>query len=562
MNTTNPQKDSLVLVIDDDRFMRIQLRQAMEQAGYQVAEANDGEQGLAAYTRLHPDVVLLDALMPVMDGFTCCTQLQRLPNGDRTPILMITALEDQESVDQAFEAGASDYITKPIHWAVLRQRVRRLLESSWAIEELQRQNIRSQLFADVTLKIRQSLQLDEILQSTVAEVQKLLQADRVLIYRLLKPNGFGKVITEAVVPGWLSIINQEITDDCFGPEYLRNYHQGRIYAIADVENSGVHPCLVEFLKQFGVKAKLVVPIILKEELWGLLIAHQCTSPRQWDSFEIELLRHLADQVGIAVAQAQLLEEETRRRQELVRSNAELQQFAYIASHDLQEPLRKIRVFGDRLKEKCGEELTDQGRDYIERMQNAAERMQALINDLLILSRLTIKAQRFVPVDLAQVAREVLSDLELRIQQTKARVFVGDLPTIDAEPVQMRQLLQNLISNALKFHQLEQSLVVKLYSHFLTDQERLLEGSAAAELCQIIVEDNGIGFDEKYLDRIFNVFQRLHGYSQYEGTGMGLAICRKIAELHGGSITAESTPGQGAKFIVTLPMKQPRGENAE
>lgn len=394
MNITNPQKDSLVLVVDDDRCMRYQLRQAMEQAGYRVAEANDGEQGLAAYTRLHPDVVLLDALMPVMDGFTCCTQLQRLPNGDRTPVLMITALEDQESVDQAFEAGASDYITKPIHWAVLRQRVRRLLESSWAVEELQRQNMRSQLFADVTLKIRQSLQLDEILQSTVIEVQKFLQADRVLLFRLLKPKGFGKVITEAVVPGWPSIINHGITDDCFGSEYLRRYHQGRIYAIADVENSGVHPCLIEFLKQFEVKAKLIVPILLKEELWGLLIAHQCTSPRQWDSFEIELLRHLADQVGIAVAQAQLLEEETRRRQELVRSNAELQQFASIASHDLQEPLRKIQTFGDRLKEKCGEELTEQGRDYIERMQNAAERMQALINDLLILSRLTIKAQRF------------------------------------------------------------------------------------------------------------------------------------------------------------------------
>ena len=559
MNTNNPHKDPpLVLIVDNDRFMRVQLRQALEQAGYQVAEANDGEQGLAAYTHLHPDIILLDALMPVMDGFTCCTQLQRLPDGDRTPVLMLT-VEDQEAVTQAFAAGASDYITKPINWAVLRQRMRRLLESNWAIEELQRQNMRSRLFADVTLKIRQSLQLDEILQSTVTEVQKFLQADRVLVFRLLKADGSGKVVTEAVVPGWPSTINQGITDDCFGSEYLRNYHQGRIYAIADVETSGVHPCLVEFLEQFGVKAKLVVPILLKAELWGLLIAHQCTSPRQWDSFEIELLRHLADQVGIAVAQAQLLEEETRRRQELARSNAELQQFASIASHDLQEPLRKIQAFGDRLKEKCGEELTDQGRDYLDRMQNAAERMQALINDLLILSRLTIKVHQFIPVNLAQVAREVLSDLELRIQQTKARVFVGNLPTIEAEPVQMRQLLQNLISNALKFQQFEVPPVVKLHSQLLTGQGQPTEESQAAELCRIIVEDNGIGFDEKYLDRIFNVFQRLHSRSQYEGTGMGLAICRKIAELHGGSITAKSTSGRGATFVITLPIKQLKGD---
>ncbi len=569
MNITDSEKDALILVVDDDRFMRLQLRLAMEQAGYQVVEASDGEQGLAAYTRLHPDIVLLDALMPVMDGFTCASLLQTLPGSDSTPVLMITALEDQESVERAFEAGASDYITKPIHWAVLRQRVRLMIQSSRATaqskrvqEELQRQNRRSQLFAEITLKIRESLQLEEILHTTVTEVQKLLQADRVLIYRLLKPNGFGKVVTEAVVPDWPSVIGQGITDDCFGSEYLRNYYQGRIYAIADVENSEVHPCLVEFLEQFGVKAKLVVPILLKEELWGLLIAHQCVSPRQWQSFEIELLQHLADQVSIAVAQAQLLEEETLRRQELARSNAELQQFAYVASHDLQEPLRKIQAFGNRLKDKYGEALTDQGRDYLERMQNAASRMQFLINDLLTLSRVMTKAQPFVPVNLDQVAREVLSDLELQIQQTGGRVEVGELPTIDTDPVQMRQLLQNLISNALKFHRFESPPVVKLHSQLIIGQERQLEKSALTELCQIIVEDNGIGFDERYLERIFNVFQRLHSRSEYEGTGMGLAICRKIVERHGGSITAKSTPGRGATFIVTLPIKQPRGENAE
>jgi light-regulated signal transduction histidine kinase (bacteriophytochrome) len=423
--------------------------------------------------------------------------------------------------------------------------------------------MRAQLSAEVTLKIRQSLQLEEILQSTVTEVQKLFQADRVLIYRLFRANGFGKVVTEAVVPGWPSVIGQGITDDCFGSEYLRNYYQGRIYAIADVENSGVHPCLVEFLEQFRVKAKLVVPILLKEKLWGLLIAHQCSSPRQWDTVEIELLQHLANQVSIAVAQAQLLEEETRWRQNLARSNAELQEFAYIASHDLQEPLRKIQAFGNRLKDKCGEALSDQGRDDLERMQKAAERMQTLINELLTLSRVTIKAQQFVPVNLAQVAREVLSDLELRVQQTGGRVLVDDLPTIDADPVQMRQLLQNLISNALKFYRIESPPVVKLYSkHFTIDQEQQpAKEFPVAELCQIIVEDNGIGFDEKYLDRIFNVFQRLHSRSEYEGTGMGLAICRKIAERHGGNVTAKSTPGQGATFIVTLPIKQARGKNA-
>ncbi len=234
---------------------------------------------------------------------------------------------------------------------------------------------------------------------------------------------------------------------------------------------------------------------------------------------------------------------------LEQSNRELEEFAYIASHDLQEPLRKIQAFGDRLKTKHGQTLGDQGRDYLERMQNAAARMQALINGLLTYSRVTTKAHPFVPVDLAQVAQEVMSDLEVRIQEVGGRVDVENLPRIEADPTQMRQLLQNLVANALKFHRQDQPPVVKVYA-----------GNAHHNgVCQIFVEDNGIGFDEKYLNRIFHVFQRLHGRSEYEGSGVGLATCRKIVVRHGGRITARSTPGQGATFIVTLPVRQSQGE---
>ena len=230
---------------------------------------------------------------------------------------------------------------------------------------------------------------------------------------------------------------------------------------------------------------------------------------------------------------------------LEQSNRELQDFAYVASHDLQEPLRKIQAFGDRLKAKYAPALTIEGTDYLERMQNAAHRMQMLINDLLQFSRVTTKAQPFKPVDLRQVAREVLSDLETRLEQTAGRVYVGDLPTIDADPLQMRQLLQNLIGNALKFHRKDVPPVIQVRCQRNGDNGH----------CHLEVEDNGIGFDEKYLERIFGVFQRLHGRGEYEGTGVGLAICRKIAERHNGNITAKSKPGQGATFIVTLPVHQ-------
>lgn len=244
--------------------------------------------------------------------------------------------------------------------------------------------------------------------------------------------------------------------------------------------------------------------------------------------------------------------------ELERSNRELQDFAYVASHDLQEPLRKIQAFGDRLNMKYAEALGADGRDYLQRMQSAAKRMHTLVNDLLTFSRVTSKAQPFTPTDLNEIAREVLSDLEVRVQQSGGGVEIGDLPTIDADPLQMRQLFQNLIANALKFRRPDVAPLVKVNARIVAGENESEEQSAQTSnsICELMVEDNGIGFDEKYLDRIFTPFQRLHSRTEYEGTGMGLAVCRKIVERHGGSITARSEPGEGTTFIVTLPVTHP------
>lgn len=242
---------------------------------------------------------------------------------------------------------------------------------------------------------------------------------------------------------------------------------------------------------------------------------------------------------------------------LERSNRELQDFAYVASHDLQEPLRKISVFGDRLRSKFGEPLGQEGRDYLERILKAARRMQALINDLLSFSRLTTKARPFARVDLGQTVREVMGDLEARIDQLQAEVQVGDLPTIEAEPLQMRQLLQNLIGNALKFHRPDEKPLVRISGTVVQETAPDAPRNAPPrEVLELRVADNGIGFEEKYLDRIFNVFQRLHSRSEYEGTGMGLAIARRIVEQHRGQITAQSSLGRGATFIVRIPTCQP------
>jgi PAS domain S-box-containing protein len=253
----------------------------------------------------------------------------------------------------------------------------------------------------------------------------------------------------------------------------------------------------------------------------------------------EELRSARDELEIRVQDRTAELEKTNR--ELQRSNQALQEFASFASHDLREPLRKVQMFGDLLRDHSEKGLGNEAQDYVFRMTSATKRMQSLLDALLDYSRVTTRAKPIVEVRLNRVVEDVVTDLEARIQQTGGRVELESLPTVQADPTQMHQLFQNLIGNALKFHKEEEKPLVKVSSQ------------SSNGLHRITVSDNGIGFDEKHLDIIFSPFQRLHGKtSTYEGTGMGLAICRKIVERHSGTITAKSKPGKGSTFIVHLP----------
>jgi PAS domain S-box-containing protein len=240
---------------------------------------------------------------------------------------------------------------------------------------------------------------------------------------------------------------------------------------------------------------------------------------------------------------------------LARSNENLQQFAYVASHDLQEPLRKIQQFGDLLKkgqaDKTGETIL-----YLERMQSAASRMSMLIKDLLDFSRISTQRDASDSVSLQRVVERVVSTLELRVEELGAQIRVGSLPTVLGDSSQLGQLFQNLMSNALKFHRPGSSPRIEVTAQWLAAEHLpagIKPGRGAIAYHRIDVVDNGIGFDEKYLDRIFQVFQRLHGKNEFAGTGIGLAICEKVVLNHGGAITAMSQPGQGATFSVYLPV---------
>jgi len=270
-----------------------------------------------------------------------------------------------------------------------------------------------------------------------------------------------------------------------------------------------------------------------------------------------------DPAGVTYAVARDITEKRKAAADLERANAELrdrnedlQSFAMVASHDLQEPLRKIRSFGELLRDAYAAQLGERGVDYLARMEDAARRMQALIEDLLRLSRVSARAQPFARVDPNAIVRMALSDLEPAIQACGARIDLGDLPEFEADPTQLRQVFQNLIGNALKFHARDRTPVVSVAAE-------VVEGIAGGNptMWRLTVADNGVGFDDRHRNRIFMTFQRLHGRNEYPGSGMGLAIVRKIVERHGGTVRAHGVPGSGATFTVELPCAHDRQPGA-
>jgi PAS domain S-box-containing protein len=353
---------------------------------------------------------------------------------------------------------------------------------------------------------------------------------------------------------------------------------------------------LKLMRDIGFSSAIIVPLKIADKPIGAISLISTESKIHYKPSDVEMAKALASRAALAVDNAQLfqaaqreirerkilqsqlevtnemlesrvvertqqlidtndgLEKEIRRRlkierelqeysKSLARSNQELQDFAYVASHDLQEPLRKIQAFGDLLESEYREALGD-GVEYLSRMRNAASRMSTLIQDLLAFSRVSTKPQVIKQVDLNVIVEEVVGDLETSISTKQGAVIITKLPAVWADATHMRQLFQNLIGNALKFHKPDVPPKVSVSVRPRQKGDKYYE---------ILVKDNGIGFDEKYLDRIFSVFQRLHGRENYEGTGIGLAVCRKITERYGGSIEATSKVNVGSTFIIKLPI---------
>ncbi len=310
----------LILVVDDERTIREMLRQEMEREGYRTLTASNGAEALELCRKNLPDMVLLDAVMPTLDGFQCCGEIRRWPGCEDLPVLMITSLDDEESVAEAFSVGATDYLIKPskqIHWGVLRQRVRRLLQAYAAMQELHRRSAQERKLIQITAQVRRSLDLATILRTTVGEVQELLQVEQVAICEF-PPLGEPRFTVESPSLGWPSVLHApvRVPQDHSAERHTLDW----LVQVRDGDEVTGDSWYGELIQRLGMQAFLAVPVVLGERLWGLLTAHQYSTPRAWSPHEVNMLQQLTMQLASAIQQAQLY-------QQLEAANGELQRLA-------------------------------------------------------------------------------------------------------------------------------------------------------------------------------------------------------------------------------------------
>jgi len=328
-----------------------------------------------------------------------------------------------------------------------------------------------------------------------------------------------------------------ITANNFGDENLyRGYQAGAIDYI------------YKPIKPEVLRAKVSVLIDLYRKNRQLLAQEQRLVAIN-KSLEIEIKERKASEEKVKHLNRQLLENIASLEQ----ANKDLDRFAFMASHDLQEPLRKIRMFSDRLALKYNDIMDDDGRTNIQRIHKAAERMQNLITDILTFSKISVDSPSFVDSDMNALIGEVLVDLDEEIKAKKGKVVVDKIPTLSVNPSLIKPLFHNLIGNALKYSKKDTTPMVKITSEISSQLNGKTVG-VSPKYCRIYIQDNGIGFDQKYAEEIFGMFKRLHHNSEFQGTGIGLALCKKIVEQHNGYISARSKVNEGSTFIISLPLQ--------
>lgn len=521
----------MILIVDDRPENLLSLKQTLELNNLEVDTASSGEEALHKVLKHSYALIILDVQMPGMDGFEVAEAIAGYSKTRDIPIIFLSAVNtDKKFVAKGYNSGAIDYVTKPVDPDILLLKIKTFNKIYEQKNELNK--IQNALREEINVRKK----AEEMLHATLAELHSTLEAIPQIAFTA-SPEG----IIEFVNEHWYNFANK--MNEFPRLEDGSSLKQKWLAGIAEGQ-------------------PLEMELRIKSKKSGLLRHHLLRAIPVKDVHE-KITKWVGTLTDIHVQKQthDVLEHKvTERTTELQKSNEELearnhelQQFTSVASHDLKEPLRKIQVFSSIVRDKLLNQDYKNLNTYVERILNSGERMSNLINDLLVYSRLSV-SNLFEPCDLNQIMQEIISDLEINIIEKYAEVTVDKLPVIDAIPGQIRQLFQNLISNALKFSRKDIKPVITVKSILVAEKKFDAPPKSKGAYCRIVVEDNGIGFDEQYLEKIFTLFQRLNAREAYEGTGIGLAIARKIVEKHNGIITAKSQEGKGSSFIIMLPLK--------
>lgn len=552
-------KIPLVLVADDDRGIRITLRQIMEQDGYQVVEAKDGKQALEFYQQFQPDVMLLDALMPEVDGFTCCQQLQSL-YGNRLAVVMITHLDDSASVDRAFSCGATDYVIKPIHPDVLRQKVSRIIQQIELVKQLQEAKTKLEFHSQIlnitvqqrTTQIQQALKLETTLKRITNRVRDSLDETQVL----------QTAVNELALA--LDVIC------CIASLYYSDQHPSRVcYESATNLTMNELPELYQQLQSSGTQFCPIAQSSHQTAIFIFPIKHEnqtigdirlvCEAQRTLDDFEVRLVKQIANQCAIATRQARLHQTTQTQVRELERLNQLKDDFLSTVSHELRAPIANVRLAVQMLdnlatrsqaqQDDSKLQLPDSARSltYYRIIQAESERQINLINDLLDLQRLeaTDQVTRLTFIYLEEWLPKLMQPFQERAQQRQQTLRLdldADLSVIESDPNKLERVLTELLHNACKYTPPGETITLSTGFH------------PGLRYAQISVVNTGIEIPLKEHDRIFDKFYRIPQSDRYQqgGTGLGLALVKKIVESLNGSIQLKGSTLQTC-FTIQLPL---------
>lgn len=519
----------MILVVDDNQDNIFSLKALLDIHKYKVDTASSGEEALKKILKNDYALIILDVQMPEMDGFEVAEAISGYSKSKDIPIIFLSAVNTHKKfIAKGYSSGGIDYVVKPFDPDILLLKIKtfyRLSEQTRQLNEMDRY-----LRAEIEFRKK----AEHKLQENVEELKSILESIPQISFTIAED---GEI--EFVNKVWYQYSdNKNVFPSTEGlpvTHYLTQALASRQQMSQEVKIKKLES------DEFRFHVLYLTPIIRNDRVlrWVGIFTdiHE-------QKMSAQILEKKVDERTAALR---------KMNQQLEESNYELGQFAFIASHDLQEPLRKIQTFSHLLLDKY---LDDKPKvtSYLHKIFSSAERLRKLITDLLSYASINSN-DLFHCTDMNALVQEALMDLELKIKARNAVVYVGDLPELEVIPSQMSQVFLNLIGNSIKFSREDAPCEIKISAEKIIDKSIGAAASPSGDFCRIVVNDNGIGFNEEFASRIFEIFQRLNGHGSYEGTGIGLAITKKVIERHHGIIAARSEENKGSSFIIILPVRQ-------